>query len=165
MTKEQAIELLRFTKVYVKDKSKEIQQKAFKLGFKWMYSGADEAKMLNHLDAPFIIFYTRAMEPCRDVEYFNFDDSKEITAEEILAITIEDELKPTHRPFKNAEECWNEMLKHQPFGWVKHISTGDVLNIRRLTNLDIITTCTTKYTAALREVTFADGEPFGIKEE
>lgn len=71
---------------------------------------------------------------------------------------------PKYRPFKDSEECWNEMLKYQPFGWVKHISTGDVLNIRRLTNLDIITTCTTKYTAALREVTFADGEPFGIKE-
>ena len=25
-----------------------------------------------------------------------------------------------YRPFKNQEECWNEMLKHQPFGWVKY---------------------------------------------
>ena len=24
-----------------------------------------------------------------------------------------------YRPFANAEECWKEMLKHQPFGWVK----------------------------------------------
>lgn len=30
-------------------------------------------------------------------------------------------IKPEHkyRPFANAEECWQEMLKHQPFGWVK----------------------------------------------
>lgn len=165
MTREQAIDFLRFTKVYVKDKSKEIQLKAFELGFKWLYSDKETSKMLNHLDAPFIIFYTGAMVPCCDVEYFNFDDSKEITAEEILAITIEEEPKPTHRPFKNAEECWNEMLRHLPFGWVKHISTGDALNIRRLTDLDIITTCTTKYVNAFREITFADGEPFGIKEE
>ena len=27
--------------------------------------------------------------------------------------------EPKHRPFKNAEECWQEMEKHQPFGWVK----------------------------------------------
>lgn len=27
--------------------------------------------------------------------------------------------EPTYRPFANAEECWNEMLKHQPFGWIK----------------------------------------------
>ena len=23
------------------------------------------------------------------------------------------------RPFKNAEECWTEMQKYQPFGWIK----------------------------------------------
>ena len=29
--------------------------------------------------------------------------------------------EPKYRPFANAEECWTEMLKHQPFGWVKAI--------------------------------------------
>lgn len=24
-----------------------------------------------------------------------------------------------YRPFNDAEECWQEMLKHQPFGWLK----------------------------------------------
>ena len=27
--------------------------------------------------------------------------------------------EPKYRPFKDAEECWQEMLKHQPFGWVR----------------------------------------------
>ena len=27
--------------------------------------------------------------------------------------------EPTYRPFKDVKECWNEMLKHQPFGWIK----------------------------------------------
>lgn len=27
--------------------------------------------------------------------------------------------EPKYRPFKDAEECWQEMLKHQTFGWVK----------------------------------------------
>ena len=27
--------------------------------------------------------------------------------------------EPKYRPFKDAEECWQEMLKHQPFGVVK----------------------------------------------
>lgn len=27
--------------------------------------------------------------------------------------------EPTYRPFKDAEECWQEMQKHQPVGWVK----------------------------------------------
>ena len=26
--------------------------------------------------------------------------------------------EPIYRPFVNAEECWKEMLKHKPFGWV-----------------------------------------------
>ena len=26
--------------------------------------------------------------------------------------------EPKYRPFKTQEECWNEMLKHQPFGWI-----------------------------------------------
>ncbi len=165
MTKEEAIKLLRFTKVYVKDKSKEIQQKAFELGFKWMYSDADEAKMLNHLDAPFIIFYTRLMTPCCDVEYFNFDDSKEITAEEILAITIDE---PQYRPFKNAEECWCEMLKHQPFGWVIDTETDSKHSIVGLVDLVGYNAESTSFSfgwdVASRRLTFADGAPFGIKE-
>ena len=27
--------------------------------------------------------------------------------------------EPKYRPFKIHEECWQEMLKHQPFGWLK----------------------------------------------
>lgn len=165
MTREEAIKLLRFTKVYVKDKSKEIQQKAFELGFKWMYSGADEAKMLNHLDAPFIIFYTRVMEPCCDVEYFNFDDSKEITAEEILAITIDE---PQYRQFKDAEECWREMLKHQPFGWVIDTETDSKHSIVGLVDLAGYNAKSSSFSfgwdVALHRLTFADGAPFGIKE-
>ena len=27
--------------------------------------------------------------------------------------------EPKYRPFQNAEECWEEMQKHQSFGWIK----------------------------------------------
>ena len=27
--------------------------------------------------------------------------------------------EPKYRPFKDKEECWKEMQKHQPFGWIK----------------------------------------------
>ena len=33
--------------------------------------------------------------------------------------------EPTYRPFANAEECWKEMQKHQPFGWIKSIDNKD----------------------------------------
>lgn len=38
-------------------------------------------------------------------------------------------IKPgqNYRPFANKEECWKEMLKHQPFGWIKE--AGDKYNI------------------------------------
>ena len=32
--------------------------------------------------------------------------------------------QPKYRPFKNQGECWNEMLKHHPFGWVKSKDKG-----------------------------------------
>lgn len=36
--------------------------------------------------------------------------------------------EPKYRPFANAEECWAEMQKHQPFGWLKD-SEGCYLHI------------------------------------
>ena len=31
---------------------------------------------------------------------------------------------PRYRPFRTQEECWQEMLKHQPFGWLKTKKDG-----------------------------------------
>ena len=36
-----------------------------------------------------------------------------------------EKIEPKYRPFRTKEECWNEMLKHQPFGWVKHTSSNE----------------------------------------
>lgn len=43
--------------------------------------------------------------------------------------------EPKYRPFKNAEECWQEMLKHQPFGWVKSTLFKDLDLVQRVTTL------------------------------
>lgn len=75
---------------------------------------------------------------------------------------------PKYRPFKDAEECWQEMLKHQPFGWVKSkedesralitliISERDIFinSIGGLTMYEL-----------MEKFTFADGAVFGILEE
>lgn len=71
-----------------------------------------------------------------------------------------------YRPFKDAYECWNEMLKHQPFGWVKG-SFGEYATI------DFIDECGTarhgkatwNFKKSFDEVTFADGSVFGVKDE
>ena len=43
--------------------------------------------------------------------------------------------EPKFRPFKNAEECWQEMQKHQPFGWVKSTLFKDFALVKRVTTL------------------------------
>lgn len=80
-------------------------------------------------------------------------------------------LEPSYRPFKDAEECWNEMLKHQPFGWLKEegkdnyrlvgtINNEGLLFINNAKNCKELSFC-----GANKWLTFADGLPFGVKVE
>lgn len=78
--------------------------------------------------------------------------------------------EPKYRPFKSREECWDEMLKHQPFGWAKNIDTGDLCNISNIYESAgcakvFLDTCAYTFSSLLNEFTFIDGTPFGIKEE
>ena len=80
-------------------------------------------------------------------------------------------IKPEHtyRQFKDAEECWQEMQKHQPFGWLK----GDkcFYNIVSVSNIDVSIAnvsgdiVTLDFSDVMEDNTFADGVPFGVKEE
>lgn len=72
-----------------------------------------------------------------------------------------------YRPFKDAQECWEEMLKHQPFGWVKSdnqhfqvIGIGEEImfcdydeNVQQLPQ-----------ELAMEAFDFADGKPFGMED-
>lgn len=73
--------------------------------------------------------------------------------------------EPTYRPFKDAEECWAEMLEHQPFGWVKTKDKGIRLCMSGLNQESAFTQVGHKYDEAFDEFTFADGTPFGVKVE
>ena len=83
--------------------------------------------------------------------------------------------EPRYRPFKTQEECWNEMQKHQPFGWLKSKKNGSFCCIGEVSWSDAfrdvhITYSTNESLAhstisVFNEYTFADGTPFGIKEE
>ena len=81
---------------------------------------------------------------------------------------LEYRIKPetNYRPFKNAEECWQEMLKHHPFGWVKSTLFKDLALVNRVTTLYVeINRDIIDYKDALEKFTFADGTPFGVKVE
>lgn len=77
--------------------------------------------------------------------------------------------EPKFRPFKDAKECWQEMQKHQQFGWIKGkegeyyslitsiIANEEEVYINGISGfvLDEI----------MEHYTFADGLPFGVKVE
>ena len=74
--------------------------------------------------------------------------------------------EPTYRPFKNGEECWQEMQKHQPFGWVKSTLFKDLALVKRVTTLYVeINRDIIDYKDALEKFTFADDTNFGVKVE
>ena len=78
--------------------------------------------------------------------------------------------EPNYRPFKNAEECWQEMQKHQPFGWLRDKIWNIYDMIVRVSNSGILFNGSnlediTAFDYAFKIVSFADGTPFGIKEE
>ena len=73
---------------------------------------------------------------------------------------------PKYRPFKSQEECWNEMLKHQPFGWVKS-PRGELFCIDKVFEEGIVYKHSSCHFNEYLEgqYSFVDGTPFGIKEE
>ena len=81
----------------------------------------------------------------KEIEYWNNTEYR-----------IKPEVK--FRPFANAEECWEEMQKHQPFGWMIPIGINQKINLTVIGN-----ECDLE--ALFKKFTFADGTPFGIKEE
>ena len=69
-------------------------------------------------------------------------------------------------PFRNTKECWQEMQKHQPFGWIKSTLFKELVLVKRVTTLYIeINRDIIDYKDALEKFTFADGTPFGLKVE
>ena len=65
--------------------------------------------------------------------------------------------EPKYRPFKNAEECLEEIQKHQPIGWIKN-DKGSYFPLSFIDN-------TTDLEYQFNRYKFVDGEPFGIKKE
>ena len=76
--------------------------------------------------------------------------------------------EPKYRPFKSQEECWEEMLKHQPFGWIRNNDTQRLCNIGSIGRNNygvVIDNSILYFDLAFNTCNFVDGTPFGIKEE
>ena len=79
--------------------------------------------------------------------------------------------EPNYRPFRDVEECWQEMQNHRQFGWIKNKNDGHYAMITKvnadfdkkhiaISGINIWTLSET-----MCDYTFADGEPFGINIE
>ena len=106
----------------------------------------------------------------KEIEYYDCNDDDWIkTDTPIWTSKINYRIKPEpkYRPFKSQEDCWTEMLKHQPFGWVRSKKCKALLwNVTSINKDDITIICDYyKFHRAFECFEFADGTPFGIKEE
>ena len=72
---------------------------------------------------------------------------------------------PNYRPFKNAKEFLDEMQKHKPVGW---LVSDKAFSIITAFNNEVIEFGNSNYKfeeiLINGRITFADGQPFGIKE-
>lgn len=90
-------------------------------------------------------------------EDFLFDNSHE-------RYRVKQETK--YRPFTSKEECWEEMQKHQPVGWLIGKVSGLPTYIPFvLYNSLFIHDTKLTYEEAMGQYTFADGTPFGVAED
>ena len=84
---------------------------------------------------------------------------------------IEYRIKPesTYRPFNNTKECWNEMQKHKPFGWLKDKNDGHYVLITCVDDdtfgMSLNGNAAWSLYGIMDLFNFADGVPFGIKIE
>ena len=74
--------------------------------------------------------------------------------------------EPKYRPFKTQEECWQEMLKHQPFGWVKGKYSSVLYHIESIASDRVVYSFGNhvSFDFGVKNYEFVDGTPFGIKE-
>lgn len=129
----------------------------------------EEAKAL----LPIIQAYAegKTVQQKRQVGYEDewFDVNLPLWNESPFNYRIKPEVK--YRPFKTQKECWNEMFKHQPFGWLKNKESESVALIGNIyTDKEVFVVWTTNecrsysVSETFDNYVFADGTPFGIKE-
>ena len=117
---------------------------------------------MNRKEAAELLPFIKAFGEGKDIEIRSKNTYAQLNGwakmDEFIFSNFEYRIKPEpkYRPFKNAEECWQEMQKHQPFGWVK--TDSGYKPICHVNEFD-------DFNATFKYSTFADGTPFGVKVE
>ena len=127
----------------------------------------NEAKIL----VPIISAYAegRILQYKEEEGWRDIEDSEGLSINTIIKQAENYRIKPEvkYRPFKDQKECWAEMLKHQPFGWVKD-RNGSKFVIENLDSrgyVEVYDDGTCNFKEVFENRTFVDGLPFGVKVE
>ena len=129
----------------------------------------DDAKKL----LPIIQAYVEGKNIQYEVDIDCWEDIENPSFKSFIKYRIKPE--PKYRPFETQEECWNEMLKHQPFGWIKQkenegkiVHIGCIFEVRVRPKVLITLSCDeeniTNSSYLFHAYTFVDGAPFGKEE-
>ena len=127
----------------------------------------NEAKIL----VPVISAYAegRILQYKEKEEWRDIEDSEGLSINTIIKEAENYRIKPKYRPFyDNAEECWQEMMKHQPFGWVKMKGTESKYYMLKCIGSRVVIGLDEtpfSYKKVFEDYVFADGTPFGVKVE
>lgn len=109
----------------------------------------------------------------KDVEILN-TDKWELVSNPSWSPNTKYRIKPEskYRPFENAQECLEEMKKHEPFGWVKSkpdvgYYCSSIIDIRYVSAFNFIKLRGSwlNSNSVFENYTFLDGSPFGVKVE
>lgn len=96
-------------------------------------------------------------------------DKNELNLDSVVAYRDCFRIKPNDvcLHFRNAEECWQEMLKHQPFGIVSSKHDKAYMAFESLDDgiCNFNGYREESFESAFDDIQFADGAPFGIKTE
>lgn len=110
----------------------------------------------------------------KKIEYrMEYEDTWSVSFYPMWADNHEYRIKPEpkYRPFKDTDECWAEMQKHQPFGWVENKNSHRRYILTTMDPNPVYSDCNVRIGETWRgleylfeKYTFADGTPFGKKE-
>ena len=126
---------------------------------------------MNRKEAKELIPIIQAFAEGKTIQYYDslidIADWEDCENPNFENLTYKFRIKPetTYRPFKDAEECWQEMLKHQPFGWIKDKS-GNKFIIENINSRGYVEIYDGTYIFKdiFKDYTFIDKTLFGIKE-
>lgn len=130
---------------------------------------------MNRKEAEELSPYIKAFGEGKEIEMRSKNPQAQLNGwtkmDEFIFGNFEYRIKPEvkFRPFANAEECWQEMLKHQPFGWIKCYE--GYLNITYVGDEQVYLADPDGGAILLdsknsyQDNTFVDGTPFGVKVE